>query len=48
MFVVAGAGNSTGKWVVAVCYVDGEEVIGWIGFAWRVIDAFGLTMEEGW
>ena len=37
MFVVAGAGDSARKWVVAVCDVDGEEVIGWIGFAWRVI-----------
>ena len=36
VFIVAGAGDPAGKWVVAVCDVDGEEVIGWVGFAWRV------------
>ena len=41
MFIVAGAGDSAGKWVVmvVVCDVDCEEVIGWIGFAWRVVMA---------
>ena len=39
MFIVAGAGDSAGKWVVAVCDVDCEEVVGWIGLAWRVVMA---------
>jgi hypothetical protein len=48
MFIVARGGDSARKWVVAVSYVDGEEVIGWIGFAWRVMIAFVLTMEKWW
>ena len=31
VFIVAGAGDPAGERVVAVCDVDGEEVIGWEG-----------------
>ena len=41
VFIVAGAGDPAGERVVAVCDVDGEEVIGRVGFAWRVVVAFG-------
>ena len=48
MFVVAGAGDTARKRVVAVCDVDGEEVVGWIGFAWREEITFVLTMGKRW
>ena len=41
VFIVAGTSDPAGERVVAVCYVDGEEVVGRVGFAWRIVVAFG-------
>ena len=46
VFIVAGTSDPAGKRVIAVCNVDGEEVIGRIGFAWREEVAFVQTMKE--
>ena len=40
VFIVAGTGDPAGERVVAVFYVDGEEVIGRVGFARWVVVAF--------
>ena len=48
MFGVAGGCDGARKRVIAVCYVDSEEVVGWIGFAWREEITFVLAMGKWW